>query len=64
MFTHTNAKGTVYHLNSKTITRSTGNSTTLYYFSKDERPEATDLPTGYEVGENSRTGMPYVKRSK
>jgi hypothetical protein len=35
---------------------------TIYYFSKDKRPEATDLPSDREVNENPRNGFLTVKR--
>lgn len=38
--------------------------TTLYYFAGTANPErALDaVPEGMEVAENSRTGLPYLKR--
>ena len=62
-YKHTNSKGVTYYLNSKDVTLRGGKRQTIYYFSKDERPEATDLPSGYEVNENPRNGFLTVKRS-
>ena len=62
-YQHTNSKGVTYHLNSKEVTLRGGKKQVIYYFSKDSRPEATDLPAGYEVNENPRNGFLTVKRS-
>lgn len=63
-YQHTNSKGVTYHLNSKDVVLRGGKKQTIYYFSKDSRPEATDLPAGYEVNENPRNGFLTVKRTK
>ena len=34
---------------------------TIYYFAKDKRANACDLPAGKKVVENERTGLPFVK---
>ena len=61
-FTHTNERGTLYHLNKKDVTlKSTGRVQTIYYFSKDSRSTACDLPAGKQVVENSKTGLPMLK---
>jgi hypothetical protein len=61
-YKHTNSKGVTYYLNSKDVVLRGGKQQTIYYFSKDERPEATDLPDGMEVNENPRNGFLTVKR--
>ena len=61
-YKHTNSKGVTYYLNSKAVVLRGGKEQTIYYFSKDERPEATDLPSGMEVNENPRNGFLTVKR--
>lgn len=63
-YKHTNSKGVTYHLNSKKVTLRGGKEQTIYYFSKDERPEAADLPDGMTVNENPRNGFLTVKRVK
>ena len=61
-YEHTNSKGRLYHLNSKDVTlKSTGRVQTIYYFSKDSRDTACDLPSGKLVIENSKTGLPMLK---
>ncbi len=62
-YTHTNSKGVKYYLNSKEVTLRGGKMQTIYYFSKDERPEACELPDGMTVNENPRNGFLTVKRT-
>lgn len=63
-YSHTNSKGVTYYLNSKMVTLRGGKEQKIFYFSKDERPEATDLPEGYNVKENPRNGFLTVSRKK
>jgi len=63
-YTHTNSKGVTYHLNSKEVTLRGGKKQVIYYFSKDNRPEATELPAGFTVNENARNGFLTVSRKK
>ena len=63
-YQHTNSKGVTYHLNSKEVTLRGGKKQRIYYFSKDNRPEATDLPDGFIVNENPRNGFLTVSRKK
>ena len=65
-FTQTNSKGVTYYLNSKQVTLRGGKQQTIYFFSKDERPEtAVDkLPDGMEVNMNPRNGFMTLKRKK
>ena len=64
-FKYTNSKGVTYYLNSKEVTLRGGKQQTIYFFSKDNRPEtACDIPEGMEVSENLRNGFPTVRRVK
>lgn len=64
-YKHINSKGVTYYLNSKEVTLRGGKKQTIYYFSKDERPEAVqDLPAGMQVNENQRNGFLTVSRKK
>jgi hypothetical protein len=60
-YTHTNSKGKTYYLNSKDVTLKGGRNQTIYYFSKDARAQACDLPAGKQVVESPKTGLPFVK---
>ncbi len=64
-YKHTNSKGVTYYLNSKNVVLRGGKEQRIYYFSKDERPEAVkELPEGMMVNENPRNGFLTVKRVK
>jgi hypothetical protein len=63
-YKHTNSKGVTYYLNSKAVVLRGGKEQTIYYFSKDERPEGCDLPSGMSVNENPRNGFLTVKRDR
>ncbi len=64
-YSHTNSKGVTYYLNSKNVVLRGGKEQRIFYFSKDERPEAVqELPAGMEVNENPRNGFLTVKRTK
>jgi hypothetical protein len=63
-YKHTNPRGVTYYLNSKEVVLRGGKKQTIYYFSKDERPEACDLPKDMEVHTNDRNGFLTVKRKR
>lgn len=65
-YTQTNPKGVKYYLNSKEVTLRGGKKQTIYYFSKDLRPDTAveALPAGMEVHVNERNGFMTVKRIK
>lgn len=56
--------GDTYYLHSKDVILRGGRKQTIYYFARTEK-EGTldDLPDGMEVMENSRTGLPMLKKS-
>lgn len=60
-YQHTNSKGVTYYLNCKDVTLRGGKVQRIYYFSKDERDTACDLPENKEVGENPRNGFLTIK---
>lgn len=61
-YQHTNAKGVTYHLNCKDVVLRGGKVQTIYYFSKDVRDTACELPEGRSVVENPRNGLLTVKK--
>ena len=62
-YTHTNSKGTTYILHGRDRTTSSGKTTTLYFFAKEEKEGALDaVPAGYTVSE-TKTGLPVLKKS-
>ncbi len=63
-YSHTNSKGVTYYLHKKDVTLRGGKQQTIYYFAKDERPEAIDdIPEGMEVVENPRNGFLTLRRT-
>ena len=48
-YKHTNSKGKTNFLHSKDVELKGGRNQTIYYFAKDERAEACDLPAGKQV---------------
>ncbi len=55
--------GETYYLHSRTVTLRGGRQQTIYFFARDVRDGALDsVPAGYVVMENSRTGLPMLKR--
>ena len=51
-YEHSNSRGIKYYLHCRGK---------LFYFSKDSN-EGIDLPEGFAVVENQRTGLPMLKR--
>jgi len=62
-FQHTNSKGQTYNLHMKDVNLKGGRVQRIYFFARDVREGAVDsLPAGYKVVENSRTGLPILKK--
>jgi len=64
-YSHTNSKGQTYFLHTKEVTLRGGRKQRIYYFAREEKAPDTldDMPEGYEVVENKRTGLPMLKKS-
>lgn len=62
-YSHTNSKGNTYYLHTKKSTTSTGKERTLFYFSKELKPNEAlnEVPAGYTVAE-MKTGMLVLKK--
>lgn len=54
--------GETYFLHSKEVTLRGGRKQVIYYFAREERPNSVELPDGYVVMENPRTGLPMLKK--
>lgn len=64
-FSKTNSKGQTYYLHSKDVILRGGRPQTIYFFAKEEKEGAIDeIPAGYEVMENKRTGLPMLRKKK
>lgn len=63
-YKHTNKKGTDYYLHTKEVKLRSGRVQRIYYFAKQAGPDAIDeIPAGYTVVENERTGLPILKKA-
>lgn len=66
-YTMTNSKGQTYVLHSKKVTLKGGLHRQIYYFSKEENENKEfsidAVPEGYEVVENPKTGLPFLKKA-
>ncbi len=57
--------GEAYYLHNREVTLRGGRKQTIYFFARTEKEGALDeLPSGYEVMENSRTGLPMLRKAK
>lgn len=57
--------GKTYYLHTKEVTLAGNRKQNIYYFAGDARENVLDaLPEGYEVMENSRTGLPMLRKKK
>ena len=55
--------GKTYHLHERKQKLKGGQEVTLYYFAGQPGEGAIDnLPNGYEVSENAKTGLPLLKK--
>ena len=55
--------GKTYYLHSKEVNLKGGRKQTIYYFAGTATEFALDaLPAGYQVVENSKTGLPMLKK--
>jgi hypothetical protein len=64
-FAHENSKGQTYYLHAKNVTLRNGREQKIFYFARAEKKgESLDaVPTGYKVGENQRTGLPFLSKA-
>jgi len=53
-YEHVNSRGVKYYLHQKGR---------LYYFGKERKENAVDLPTGANIVENPKTGLPMLKKT-
>lgn len=57
--------GKTYYLHSKEVELAGNRKQVIYYFAGDIGKNALNaLPTGYEVMENKRTGLPMLRKKK
>lgn len=56
--------GDTYYLHMKEVTLRGGRQQVIYYFARKQGDNAVDMPNGYEVMENSRTGLPMLRKQR
>lgn len=52
VYEHVNSKGQKYYLHQKGR---------LYYFGKEKKSNAVDMPSGFDIVENPKTCLPMLK---
>lgn len=63
-FTHVNSKGQTYYLHSREVTLKGGRQQRIFFFAREVKDGAIDeLPEGYTIVENTRTGLPILKKA-
>lgn len=62
-YSHVNSKGQTYYLHSREVTLKGGRQQRIYFFAKEVKDGAIDeMPEGFIVSENTRTGLPILKK--
>jgi YHS domain-containing protein len=57
--------GKTYFLHSKEVTLKGDRKQKIYYFAAEAKSNAlNEMPAGYEVMENQRTGLPMLRKKK
>lgn len=55
--------GKTFYLHAREVTLRGGRKQTIYFFAGEIKQGAVDqLPPGYGIGENSKTGLPILKK--
>ena len=64
-FSHVNSKGQTYYLHSREVTLKGGRLQRIFFFGREAKEGARDaLPEGYIIVENTRTGLPILKKDR
>ena len=62
-YEHTNSKGQKYYLHQRDVILKGGREQRIYFFAREVKDGAIDdLPSGMVVVENTRTGLPILKK--
>ena len=62
-FEQVNSKGQTYYLHEREVTLKGGRKQVIYFFGREAKEGAIDeMPEGYIVVENTRTGLPILKK--
>ncbi len=61
---YTNKKGQTYFLHGRQVILRGGRQQQIYFFAREHKSGLMDnIPEGYEVVENEKTGLPLLKKS-
>ena len=64
-YSHVNSKGQTYYLHSREVTLKGGRQQRIYFFAREEKDGViNELPSGFVVIENPRTGLPILKKGQ
>ena len=63
-YSTTNSRGQAYYLPFKDVILKNGREQRIYFFAKTVKDEGSmeALPDGFEVSENTQTGLPVLKK--
>lgn len=62
-YAHVNSKGQTYYLHQRDVILKGGRQQRIYFFGREVKEGAIDsMPMGYIVVENTRTGLPILKK--
>ncbi len=62
-YKHVNSKGQEYFLHRREVTLKGGRTQVIYFFAKEVKDGALDeLPADRQVVENTKTGLPLLKK--
>ena len=64
-YAHKNSKGQTYYLHSKEVKLRNGREQRIFYFAREEKKNESlpSVPKGFKVGENKRTGLPFMSKA-
>ena len=64
-YEHKNTKGQTYFLHGKEVTLRNGRKQRIFYFARAAKAgeSLNAVPDGYKVGENARTGLPFLSKA-
>ncbi len=64
-YAHKNSKGQTYYLHGKEVALRNGRQQRIFYFAREEKQGESlpAVPQGYKVGENQRTGLPFLAKA-
>lgn len=64
-YAHTNSKGQTYFLHKQHVKLRGGRDQVIFFFARAEKEHGglKEVPEGYEVVENKKTGLPMLRKA-